>query len=351
MRYGVAIMSTFKEIDRGKQLGEELSTIIRNLPDDAVGELLGHGVLDNLLKAILDAEEAKKYPSIAEFFLANRNRAYLIALLRHAITNNYALKGTSKQGQIGFASPSHVQYFDDGVMLLEGEKPFEGFLALYRNGRVGYAIVSRDARAGEQLRAEHFDFVDLEDFSKIREQVPLNKIKTLDEPVEKLQALLHHKSNDESKYQELLHDYPWVLGAQYRKIVRHEGLDDANIPDFTGIRVHDGDRDIFEIKPPFMKVFTKDGELSNEFHKAWNQAERYLNFVRQEKDYLYRKGRRFDNPKCFLILGYNLSESEIEQLRVKQRITPSIQLFTYNDLLTWMRSTISLVRELQKQDE
>ena len=76
-------------------------------------------------------------------------------------------------------------------------------------------------------------------------------------------------------------------------------LNDKNIPDFTGVRIHDSYRDIIEVKPPFTKMFRNDGNLNSDFNDAWNQAERYLDFARTERDYLQRKGLRFDNPRCF----------------------------------------------------
>jgi hypothetical protein len=162
----------------------------------------------------------------------------------------------------------------------------------------------------------------------------------------KLKTLLDARDNEEAKYQRLLQDYPWVLGTQYKKIGRHTKLDDKNIPDFTGVR-YDGCRDIFEIKPPFANLFLPDGDFSDAFFRYWNQAERYLNFARTEKDYLYRKGLRFENPKCYLILGFNLSDEQIIELRRKESMTPSIQILTYNDLFAYMGSTIAQLQGLR----
>jgi len=339
------------EYTRAKQLSEELIPIIRALTDLEVGELFRQGLLNNLLEALLDLSLLSKHPNIAEFLLANKNRSQIIAVLHQTISRRYALQGKSDDGRVGFVSPSPIQYFEDGVMFLESEKPFEGHLGLYRNNHLSYAIMAKDVRKGDHAGPEHFNFVDIEDFKKTQDRMSNSDLISLDEPIVKLQELLNQKVNDESQYQELLQKYPWVWGAQYREISRHAALDDANIPDFTGVRVHDGDRDIFELKPPFMKVSTKAGDFSREFNSAWNQAERYLNFVREEKDYLQRKGRRFDNPKCYLILGYDLTDKEIKLFRDKQRMSPWIQLFTFNDILTLMTETIKLVRNLKFQDK
>lgn len=133
-----------------------------------------------------------------------------------------------------------------------------------------------------------------------------------DEPIRKLINLLNEQNNDEANYQQLFQNYPWILGTSYDKVVRHQKLDDENIPDFLGVRVHDQLMDIFEIKPPFMKIFRADGGYTSDFNDSWNQAERYLAFAQIERDYLQRKGLFFDNPKCILIVGYNISQAEVE---------------------------------------
>jgi hypothetical protein len=334
------------KVNRGRQIVNELATIIRQLSDAEVGELLGNGPLNDLLISILDPTEISKHSNIAEFLLANKARVTLLALVRYAITHNYSFRGT-KDGESRFVSPSHLQFFEDGITLLEGEKPFEGFITLYRDGRLRVAMSTRDAREGEHLGPDDFIFVELDEARKHIHQVSLKQIADLDEPVRELKALLKDQDNDEAKYQELLIKYPWVLGLIYKNIQRHQKLDDKNIPDFTGVRVHDDDRDLFELKPPFMKVFGKNGELLSNFYKAWDQAERYLDFVRRQRAYLLDKGLRFDHPNCYLILGYNLPKTTLEQVRLKQRGNPHIRLFTYNDLLKFMNSTIEFIKQFE----
>lgn len=333
-------------INRGKELTNELSDILRKVSDKEAIEMLGSGALDNLIKSILNPKDREKYPNLQEFFLANKWRGTLIALLRHAIQNNYSVKGVTEDGSNGYVSPSYIQWFDDGVMILQGNGPFEGFLGLYRNnGELSYAIAAREAKPGELMGPEYFEFVNPDKFKESLAQFSKKQPSNLKEPIERLEFLLLSKDNDESKYQELLSKYPWVLGLSYQSIQRHTKLDDKNIPDFTALRIHDNHHDVIEIKPPFTKMFRDNGEIGNEFNDAWNQAERYLDFVRQDKDYLSRKGLKFDNPKCYLILGYNLTPEEVALIRTKERLNPAINLLTYNDLLVFMKATVSFVEK------
>jgi hypothetical protein len=175
--------------------------------------------------------------------------------------------------------------------------------------------------------------------------IPSNQIDHLEKPLIEIKELLNSQDNKESKYHKWLQKYHWIFGLDYKLIESHKNLDDQRIPDFTGIRVYDNFRDVFEIKPPFIPLFQKNGEFTSEFNKAWNQVEEYLNFAIEDKDYLRRKGLKFDNPKCYLILGYDLSEKQIKKIRTKARMNPAIDFRTYNDLILWAENTIKFVKK------
>ena len=342
-------MSENEKIEEGKQLIEDLSEILRVLSDEEIGEFFKEGTMDYLLNSILNPSDIKKFPNAAEFFLANKNRSSLLAGVRYAITLNYSFIG-HKDGKTGFVSPYNFQWFDEGVILQEGTEPFAGLIVLYRDGNLSYAVAARDIGPGEKMGHEDFEFISMEDALIQLSKISSTTIARLDEPIQEFTSLIDNNNNNEAEYQEFLEKYPWVFGAQYSLIQRHTNLDDSNIPDFTGVRVHDNYRDIIELKPPFMKLFRNNGNFSSNFNDAWNQAERYLNFAREEKDYLNRKGMRFDNPKCYLVLGLNLSVEKIREIRRKEKMNPAIQLITYDDLLAFIKSTVKFVRMLKTED-
>jgi hypothetical protein len=163
--------------------------------------------------------------------------------------------------------------------------------------------------------------------------------------IEELERLIVEKCNEESKYQELFQRYPWILSGQHTRIERHANLDDENIPDFTGVRAVDSYRDIFEIKPPFMPCFRKDGELTASFNDAWSQVERYLNFARQQRQYLRDKGLLFENPRCFLIAGSALSEKERQALRIKESFNNAITILTYEQVLAVAKAFLNVLEK------
>ncbi len=338
--------SNQEEIERGKQLIKELAKILRMLPDQDIGKLLGIGEIEDLLVAILDPSTVENYPTYAEFFFKNKRRSVIFAHMSYIINQRFCFRG-KKDGNVRYISPDIHQWFDDGIMLLIGKEPFTRFITLYRNKELRVAIASRDIEKGEDIRPEDLKFIKINELKEYVKTIPPKQINDLERPIRELMKLIDRNESDESRYQRLLEEYPWVFGAEYSAIQRHEYLDDENIPDFTGIKVSDSSRDIFELKPPTMKIFTKSGDFALDFYNAWNQAERYLDFTHRNDDYLRKeKGRIFDNPKCYLILGWNLSKVELEKIRIKERGNPSIRLLTYNDLIAFMESTVTLIKGL-----
>jgi radical SAM superfamily enzyme YgiQ (UPF0313 family) len=177
--------------------------------------------------------------------------------------------------------------------------------------------------------------------------IPSDQIVSLERPVKELKELLDRRETNESEYQKSIKKYPWILGAQFVLIQDHRKLNDENIPDFTALRARDGFSDIIEIKQPFTNIFRQDGNFTSDFNDTWNQIERYLNFAREEKDYLRRKGLNFENPRCYLIVGYNIPPEELKKIKTKERLNPSIEVITYNDLLAYAKKTIEFLENLR----
>lgn len=343
--------NTKERITEAKKLLQKASEIIQEVSDVEVAKILGDGVLDLLLCSIL--KQKKDFPeiSIYDYLLQNKHRATLVALLRHAIMHNYSIKGTV-EGSPVFVSPDFHQWFQDGVMFLQGEKQFEGLIGLYQDGEVKFAISARDARDGEQLGPDDFIFISIEEMKERFKKIEPKSLDSLDVAVKQLEYLLDNQISDESEYQSLLEENPWMFGAEYGAIDSHRALDDRNIPDFTGVRVHDRCRDIIEIKNPFLPLFqTRDDEFRSDFNAAWNQAERYIDFALTNSDYLRRKGLMFENPKCYLLIGYGLTDEQRRKIAVKERGNPSIRVLTYDDFLAYAKATIQFVKNLKGELE
>jgi len=331
------------------KLFSEVCEIIREADDGDILNLFGSGSLDELIKAIATPKNAEE--GIYDYLFLNKNRLKVLSGIRLAIHKNYSMKGTisGRHGDI-YVSPYHVQWYSDGVMFVQGEKQFEGLIGLYQDGEVKFAISRIDARPGEEILPDSLEFVKISELEKRSRQPNLQESKeSLENDVSQLESLIQKMNNDENEYQDFFSSYPWVFGAKYYRIDSHLPLNDENIPDFTGVRVRDQARDIIEIKPPFLQLFKKDSnDFRAEFNDAWNQTERYLDFTRNNADYLKReKGLYFDNPQCYLLAGYDLSSSQLKQIRRKERMNPAITILTYNDILAMAKSTITFVKSVK----
>ena len=45
-------------------------------------------------------------------------------------------------------------------------------------------------------------------------------------------------------------------------------------------------------------------------------------------------------------MGYDLSDSELSQIRYTEKIVPNIRVLTYNDVLAFIQNTISLIHNI-----
>lgn len=349
--HGVGKAAPMTENDKTRidELLREASAILKRVPDVEVGRLLGDGILGDFIEAIAEPRVAGE-STMYEYLLANRHRLQLLALVRQAITQNYSLRG-NVEGHEVFVSPHYHQWVEDGVIFLQGKERFAGLIGLYRNGEVRFGVAARDKMEGEQFGPEDFLFVTIEEMRVSTADVGVvsrNPATALDE----LRGMLGRQENEEARYQEFLMANPWMLGAQYKIVQRHQALDDANIPDFTATRARDGARDILEVKPPFMPIFTaKDGDFRADFLRAWDQCERYLDFTRRQRQYLNdEKGLRFENPHCYLIAGHDLDDPQRKQLARKQDMNPAITILTYNDLLAMGTSVVDLLKRIAPGD-
>jgi hypothetical protein len=170
---------------------------------------------------------------------------------------------------------------------------------------------------------------------------------SLSTQIERLKLLLSDEVTSEGIYQSYFEENPWVFGLYFTKIEAHQKFDDENIPDFTGIRARDLKRDIIEIKQPFLNLTRTDGNLASEFNEAWNQAERYLDFARQESDYLQRqKQLEFQNPYCYLVIGYDLNAETQQKIERKQRMNPSIIVLSYDQIINMANNTLDFLEQL-----
>lgn len=160
-----------------------------------------------------------------------------------------------------------------------------------------------------------------------------SRLREMRDAMEILDSLLEKQCAEESEYQRLLESAPWMLGQSYRTLIRHQKMDDDNIPDFTAVRVHDECHDLIELKQPFLKLFREDGSFSVAFSDAWHQAERYLDFCGRQRTYLLdQKDLKFENPRCILLLGHEYTNKQRDAIRAKEGMNRLITVMSYSQL-------------------
>lgn len=171
-----------------------------------------------------------------------------------------------------------------------------------------------------------------------------SRLQEMKDSLDHLGDLLLAQCDDESAYQELLSNAPWMLGTAYSALVRHKKLDDENIPDFTLVRAYDECHDIVELKQPYLRLFRADGTFSAAFSDAWHQAERYLEFSHRQRAYLLdQKQLRFENPRCILLIGHNFTAPETSAIRAKESFNRLITVMSYDQLFRHARHVFDVV--------
>lgn len=324
---------------------------ISKLTDEQILELFDEKLYLHLFKSILDREKIYEYTSFAEFFLSNKNRSHLLANMRLFITLNYSFD-KEMNGVKGYVSPFHTQFYENGILLLEGLQPFGGSLVLYDDKKeLKYAIAARDIPAHTNFTKDDFNFISIDEVKKLFQNNIYKNLtdEQLNQPIDELTLLLSNKHLEEAKVQELINRFPWILGLEYNELSRHDRLDDKNIPDFTMMNIRTGGRDILEIKAPFISLFRSDGKFGSAFHEAWQQAEDYLRFATDNRDYLYKeKGLLFNNPICILLIGYKLTQKQVKMLRQKELFNPRIKIYTYNDLIRYATSIVDFIKNIKE---
>lgn len=130
---------------------KEINLAIEGLNDEQFKELINTKIFNDLLLSILDPKSSKRHENLQDFFLKNKNRLSFLALLKHAINENYSFSGKVNDKSV-FISPYPYQWLDGGVIFLQGPEKFAGLIGFYdSNKELSYAKSKRDFKPGEKI--------------------------------------------------------------------------------------------------------------------------------------------------------------------------------------------------------
>jgi hypothetical protein len=112
--------------------------LIEQLPDAALPRVLNDSTLGRLFESMAARSDAEKGTAY-EYLMAHKEGLRLLAATHQGLSTSLPVK-IGAEGKTLFLTPDANQWFDDGVMFLQGAKPWEGLLGLFRNGEVRYGI-------------------------------------------------------------------------------------------------------------------------------------------------------------------------------------------------------------------
>jgi hypothetical protein len=168
--------------------------------------------------------------------------------------------------------------------------------------------------------------------------------------VGELRRLLSSRCVTEESYQSLLASNPWILGAQFEEVMSHPVLDDENVPDFAVRLPGSMHWNLVEIKQPFLPIFRKDGGFSTHLNAAWEQADRYVRFTKDERRYLRdRKHLSFHDTRCTLVVGYDCTDAERRRLADRAATSTCVEVQTWRELLTRAEAYLAKVEDAHRQ--
>ena len=146
----------------------------------------------------------------------------------------------------------------------------------------------------------------------------------------------------EEEYQLLLKHNPVFVDPLASDVLDKHRLGDDLITDFV-VTTLQGQYILVEIEKPQDPIFTTSGDFSSKFSHAFGQVIDFIEWIESNISYAQKKLPGISAPKGVLIMGrsQNMSELEIKKLRRFNRNSNSIEVFTYDDVLTRAKNLYS----------
>ena len=170
-----------------------------------------------------------------------------------------------------------------------------------------------------------------------------------------LLATQHEKDHTEAVYQDLLADYPWMLGAQYTNVLRKEcAIWFGSRVDLLLTNVL-GYIDIVEVKRPDVDLFIEDKShktwhQGQELSKAISQAKKYRRALEEQRFEIARElglpeqaASRMFRSSVIVVIGRTPPEPKaIEALKEVNSDHGRILVLTYDDVLAIAEATLGI---------
>jgi hypothetical protein len=173
-------------------------------------------------------------------------------------------------------------------------------------------------------------------------------IEKLEEIAEKFRSLLENEQREE-ELQNFLKEHPLILHTS-ADIIPKQKLGEDFVTDFVLVAPLEQGPEYFfvEIERASHPVLNQDGSLSKATNHAIKQTRDWDIWLEKNKAYLQNKLPSFETPKYLVVLGRSvgLTDEQKAYLRSHNRSWQNLTIYTYDDLLSQLKSTINRLQQL-----
>ncbi|MFK4037149.1 Shedu immune nuclease family protein [Nonomuraea wenchangensis] len=149
----------------------------------------------------------------------------------------------------------------------------------------------------------------------------------------------------EESYQQFLKEHPVLLDPLAAEVIQKHKLGTEFVTDFV-IRRHDHRYVVVEIEKPQDAIVTSSGNLSALFSHALGQVLDFQDWMANNVAYAQKNLPRIEEPQGLLIMGRrsDMTDSQIRKLRRWCTNSKSIEVMTFDDLVTRGRQLLASLR-------
>ena len=167
-----------------------------------------------------------------------------------------------------------------------------------------------------------------------------------EEKISELKDIVNSDNTNESTLQTFLESNFWIWGFEYSQAIPKQQLGEKYQIDFLLMRI-DGVSEIVELERSNLKLFTKKMDLTKELTLALRQVRDYQSYCLRNYNYLSSESKvDIFAPKGHVIIGNNISMTEIEKLRELNNSLSNIEVYTYDFLITKAESFVSNLNKM-----
>lgn len=165
-----------------------------------------------------------------------------------------------------------------------------------------------------------------------------------DRLIEHFEEILQAPEREE-EYQQFFTKNPVFINPLASRLISKHKLGDDFITDYV-LETLTGEYIAVEIEKPSDPIFTKANDFSSQFTHAFGQVIDFIGWLEQNIAYAQKKLPGIASPQGLLVIGRSslLSPPQIEKLRRFNKNSSSVEILTFDDLLTRAQSLQKNIR-------